>query len=156
MMRSLVGVASLLLPCPSLAFTTLSIPSRTSFVSLEATRKPFISGNWKLNPQTKEEAIQLAKDIADAVMPTSPDSDVAVFVPYVFIDAAKQAVGNKIEIGAEVSAFKMVKWVHRSTQTLILKLGQGCLSRGKGSIHRCYFGTNGKINGCTMVFGWSL
>ena len=70
---------------------------------LEAERKPFISGNWKLNPQTKDEATQLAKDIADSVLPTSPDADVALFVPYVFIDAAKQAVGDKIEIGAEVS-----------------------------------------------------
>jgi len=64
-------------------------------------RKPFISGNWKLNPQTKEEALVLAREIADSVTDASPDVDVALFVPYVFIEAAMGAVGNKLMIGAE-------------------------------------------------------
>eukprot|EP00566_Odontella_aurita_P032200 CAMPEP_0113545136 /NCGR_PEP_ID=MMETSP0015_2-20120614/11095_1 /TAXON_ID=2838 /ORGANISM="Odontella" /LENGTH=62 /DNA_ID=CAMNT_0000445471 /DNA_START=62 /DNA_END=247 /DNA_ORIENTATION=+ /assembly_acc=CAM_ASM_000160 len=29
-------------------------------------RKPFISGNWKLNPQTRDEAVTLATEIADS------------------------------------------------------------------------------------------
>jgi hypothetical protein len=65
-------------------------------------RKPFISGNWKLNPQTREEAITLASEIAATVGPDSPDADVALFVPYVFIDAALNAVGDKLTVGAEV------------------------------------------------------
>eukprot|EP00978_Attheya_sp_CCMP212_P038240 scaffold187793_cov55-Attheya_sp.AAC.2 len=64
-------------------------------------RKPFISGNWKLNPQTREEAITLASEIAATVGPDSPDADVALFVPYVFIDAALNAVGDKLTVGAE-------------------------------------------------------
>jgi hypothetical protein len=75
--------------------------SRSS--SLEATRKPFITGNWKLNPQTREEAVTLASDIAAAIGPDSPDADVALFVPYVFIEAAMSAVGGKLSVGAEVS-----------------------------------------------------
>ena len=103
-MKSFAVGTSFLAFSSACAFAPLRAPSRLSYVtSLEATRRPFISGNWKLNPQTKDEAVQLAKDIADAVLPTSPDSDVALFVPYVFIDAAKQAAGDKLEIGAEVS-----------------------------------------------------
>jgi len=65
-------------------------------------RKPFITGNWKLNPQTKEDAIELAKGIAAAVTDRSP-CDVALFVPFPFIDCAQKAVGDKLTVGAEVS-----------------------------------------------------
>lgn len=65
-------------------------------------RKPFISGNWKLNPQTKDEATELAKAIADSVTDSTPASDIALFVPYVFIDTAMANVDGKINVGAEV------------------------------------------------------
>lgn len=65
-------------------------------------RRPFISGNWKLNPQSREEAVQLASDIAASITPDSPDAEVALFVPYVFIEAARDAVQGKLEVGAEV------------------------------------------------------
>lgn len=82
---------------------TFGVPSRTSIVHVELSmaRKPFISGNWKLNPQTRDEAVALATEIADAITPESPDADVALFVPYVFIEAAQAAAGGKLEIGAE-------------------------------------------------------
>lgn len=66
-----------------------------------AARKPFISGNWKLNPQTKEEAVTLASDIASTITDASPDADVALFVPYVFIESAMNAVDGKLSVGAE-------------------------------------------------------
>jgi Triosephosphate isomerase len=69
---------------------------------LDMARKPFISGNWKLNPQSREEAVKLASDIAASITPSSPLSDVALFVPYVFIEAARDAVQGKLEVGAEV------------------------------------------------------
>lgn len=68
---------------------------------LDAARKPFISGNWKLNPQTKEEAVTLATEIAASIGPDTPDADIALFVPYVFIDPAMTSVGGKINVGAE-------------------------------------------------------
>jgi triosephosphate isomerase len=77
-------------------------PTGTAFnTALSATRKPFISGNWKLNPQTKDEAITLATEIAGSIGPDTPDCDVALFVPYVFIESAHEAVGEKINVGAE-------------------------------------------------------
>ena len=66
-------------------------------------RKPFISGNWKLNPQTRDEAIELGSSIAEAVTADTPDIDIALFVPYVFIEATHTAVGEKVLVGAEVS-----------------------------------------------------
>lgn len=70
---------------------------------LSMARKPFISGNWKLNPQSRDEAVTLATDIAAAIGPDSPDADVALFVPYPFIEAATKAVDGKLSVGAEVS-----------------------------------------------------
>jgi Triosephosphate isomerase len=84
------------------AFAPLAISPRPA-TFLDATRKPFISGNWKLNPQTRDEAITLAKDIAASITDKSPDSDVALFVPYVFIESVSTAIGDsKLSIGAEV------------------------------------------------------
>jgi triosephosphate isomerase len=61
-----------------------------------------MTGNWKLNPQTREEAATLASEIAAAIGPDSPDIDVALFVPYVFIEAAQKASGGSLMVGAEV------------------------------------------------------
>jgi hypothetical protein len=96
---SLFGAASAFAPTTSFS----------RFTALEAGRKPFISGNWKLNPQTKEEATTLAADIAAAVGPDTPDSDVALFVPYVFIEAAMDVVGGKLNVGAEVSFLSQIR-----------------------------------------------
>lgn len=77
--------------------------------ALEATRKPLISGNWKLNPQTREEAVTLASEIAASIGPNSPDADIALFVPYVFIEAAMGAVDGRLHIGAEVSTTLLLR-----------------------------------------------
>lgn len=64
-------------------------------------RKAFITGNWKLNPSTREEAIALAKGVADAYTSDSP-CDVGIFVPSPFIPSVMEAVGDKITVGAEL------------------------------------------------------
>lgn len=65
-------------------------------------RKAFITGNWKLNPSTKDEALSLAEGIAGSVTDDSP-GDVALFVPYPFLESVQGTVGDKVTIGAEVS-----------------------------------------------------
>lgn len=75
----------------------------TTSTQLQA-RKPFISGNWKLNPQTKDEALALAEGIASSITENSPDADVALFVPYVFIESTMSAVNGKLSVGACVSS----------------------------------------------------
>ena len=65
-------------------------------------RKAFITGNWKMNPSTKDEAVALATGIANAVTSSSP-GDVALFVPYPYLESVSKAVDGKLTIGAEVS-----------------------------------------------------
>ena len=64
-------------------------------------RKPFITGNWKLNPQTKDEAIELATGIANSITPDSP-GDIAIFVPFPFLESVQKIAGDKFVVGAEV------------------------------------------------------
>lgn len=93
-----------------LASATAFSPSITtpqhslSATRLEA-RKPFISGNWKLNPSTKDEALALGKQIAASITADTPDVDVALFVPYVFIESTMGVVDGKLSIGAEVRLY---------------------------------------------------
>jgi len=94
-----LALASLLFGSAT-AFTTTGNHAAVSSTALNA-RKPFISGNWKLNPQSKDEALTLAKNIASSITDSSPDSDVALFVPYVFIESAMGAVDSKLSVGAE-------------------------------------------------------
>jgi hypothetical protein len=71
-------------------------------------RQPFITGNWKLNPATKDEAIQLARDIAASVNHENANAGggpVALFVPFPFIECVQNIVGNKIVVGAEVGIY---------------------------------------------------
>jgi len=84
-----------------LEHAAVSSKTMTSSSLLSHQRLPFISGNWKLNPQTKTEAITLASSIAAKITPTSPKAEVALFVPYVFIEAAMEASKGKLIIGAE-------------------------------------------------------
>ena len=96
--------ASLVLAAASVqqssAFTFRTSGPRAE-TGLLATRTPFITGNWKLNPTTRDEAVELATGIADSVTSDSP-GDVGIFVPFPFIEAVQQTVGDKIVVGAEV------------------------------------------------------
>lgn len=98
---AVLSVLSLLSTSAS-AFAPSFEVSRMDASTVLFARRPFISGNWKLNPQTREEAISLAADIAAAIGPDSPEADVALFVPYVFIEAAMQSSQGKLQVGAEV------------------------------------------------------
>ena len=84
------------------AFAPLSSDaSRSQNSFLEAHRQPFLTGNWKLNPQTKDEAINLARDIASSASGSA--NDVGIFVPFPFLPAVQEEVGDKIVVGAQVS-----------------------------------------------------
>jgi triosephosphate isomerase len=63
-------------------------------------RKKFIAGNWKMNT-TLEEAVSLAKGVAEAVGKQS-DVDVAVCPPYISLSAVAEAVkGSNVKLGAQ-------------------------------------------------------
>lgn len=92
-------VSSFTVPTP---FHSLTTRSSTELFS----RKSFISGNWKLNPSTKEEAISLAQEIGSAVG-EDIDHDVALFVPFPFIESVMDEVGDKLSVGAEMCTPEM-------------------------------------------------
>ncbi|KAL3779385.1 hypothetical protein ACHAW5_008892 [Stephanodiscus triporus] len=87
---------------PLLDYSASAFGPSTSPPSAHA-RKP-LRGFWKLNPQTKEEALTFASGIASAITDSTPDFDVALFVPYVFIESTMSVVGGKLSVGAEVRA----------------------------------------------------
>ena len=82
--------------------TTTTTTIRHVETALDATRRPFLSGNWKLNPSTRAEAIQLATDIRSTITKDTPDADIALFVPYIYIEPVMNAVAGTIQVGAEV------------------------------------------------------
>ena len=104
-MKLSTSLLGLFLAGTSHAFSpsTTGLPAQRSIQSSTELyeRKPFITGNWKLNPSTKGEAIQLATEIAKSVTADSPD--VGLFVPFPFIETVKLVCGDKITVGAEVS-----------------------------------------------------
>ncbi|MEX0978173.1 MAG: triose-phosphate isomerase, partial [Pirellulales bacterium] len=53
-------------------------------------RRPLIAGNWKMNLD-RAGAVALAAAIAEKA-PSLTHVDLAVFPPYVYIDAVRQAV----------------------------------------------------------------
>mmetsp|Transcript_282 Transcript_282/g.724 ORF Transcript_282/g.724 Transcript_282/m.724 type:complete len:296 (+) Transcript_282:145-1032(+) len=81
-------------------FTSPSFPGCTTSTELAA-RKPFMTGNWKLNPQTKAEAVDLARGIVDSIGEDSP-SDVGLFVPFPFLETVQNIAGDKLIVGAEM------------------------------------------------------
>jgi hypothetical protein len=85
--------------------------SQQRFVGTELyERKPFITGNWKLNPGTKQEAEALASAVAAAVTADSP-CDVAIFAPFPFIESANSAVNGKLLVGAQVCSCSLLFFI---------------------------------------------
>lgn len=73
---------------------------KTIFNSL-STKKKIIIGNWKLNPKTKKEAINLVKDILNLHKSTN-DIDICIIPPQIFISTIFDELnGINISIGSQ-------------------------------------------------------
>lgn len=102
MMRS--SIFALWLTCLLASDASAFAPQSQSAARVESqlfARKPFITGNWKLNPSTKDEAIELATGIANSVTSDSP-GQIGLFVPFPFIETVQKIAGDKFVVGAEV------------------------------------------------------
>lgn len=101
---SVTAVAAVLLS--TLGAVEAFVPSRVrqapSSTELCAKRKPFITGNWKLNPSNQAEAVELATGVASQAVNAA--ADVAIFVPYPYIESVLKVTSNKLNVGAQVSA----------------------------------------------------
>ncbi len=107
-MTQCLTVASLLFTLlqPAASFTTLTTVTRVhsnnhALFATSVSRKPFIAGNWKLNPSSKQQAIELASGIAAAAGDTS-QCDVAIFVPFPYLPSVQNTVDGKLIVGAQV------------------------------------------------------
>jgi len=91
-------------PAPTLRSGSIRQAS-AGISSLSMSRKPFIAGNWKMNPETVEEAVSMAKAIAESAE-TSP-AQVALMVPHTYMYPVIEAIkGSKVEIGAQSAYFE--------------------------------------------------
>ena len=68
-----------------------------------ATRTPLVGGNWKMNLGTGG-AVALARDLAGRLAPKGPGADVAIFPPFLSLDAVAKALQDShttITLGAQ-------------------------------------------------------
>ncbi|HEX5041042.1 MAG TPA: triose-phosphate isomerase [Candidatus Limnocylindria bacterium] len=63
-------------------------------------RRPVVAGNWKMNPATVDEAIALAR-AAERAAASSPQVDVVVCPPTIWLPAVAKAVRAPLALGAQ-------------------------------------------------------
>lgn len=136
---------------PSFAFTTSSkfgVVNRSESGTKLLARKPFISGNWKLNPQTRDEAVALGQEIAASITPDTPDIDIALFVPYVFIESTMNAVDGKLMVGAEgVSPESQGAFTGAVSCSMVKSIGVQWALAGHSERRTLFGETDEEING---------
>lgn len=65
-------------------------------------RKYFIAGNWKMNPDTLEEAKALAQEVVKCSEKSQRDMDICVCCPYPFLATVVDITrGTKVSVGAQ-------------------------------------------------------
>ncbi|MCX6813489.1 MAG: triose-phosphate isomerase, partial [Candidatus Azambacteria bacterium] len=72
--------------------------------------KKIIIANWKMNPQTAEEALRLVKGIASQRLPKSVE--VVIAPPFAYLDLVKRNCGKEIKLAAQ-----NVNWAERGAYT---------------------------------------
>merc|ERR1711966_106941 len=96
-------------------------PTSSSTVVLHAARQPIMAGNWKMNPPTEADALELGsaltKLLGEETCPISDDdeacTEVVVFPPHPFISKVKDTVD---EVGVTVGAQSMF-WEKKGAYT---------------------------------------
>ena len=88
-------LAAALLPA-ALGFLASPAPRQPGALTALHARRPIMAGNWKMNPNTVEEATKLASTVAVASLDAA-DVDVALCVPFPFIESVKRAVEAEVD-----------------------------------------------------------
>lgn len=91
------------------AFSIVNNAARSATTQLFANRQPIMAGNWKMNPPSEEDAIELASNLStllgEETCPMDEENDfcteVVIFPPFPFISKVKDVVE---EIGITVGA----------------------------------------------------
>ena len=67
---------------------------------MTAPRPPLVAGNWKMNPTSSSEAVELARDVADQTEGLPVRS--VICPPSVYLEAVSEAVRDReVEVGAQ-------------------------------------------------------
>ena len=97
------------------AFSPAVVRSSTTTTSLDAVRQPIMAGNWKMNPATEQDAMDLSESLTkllgDETCPIDDENplctEVVVFPPHPFISKVKEVVEDAgITIGAQSIYFE--------------------------------------------------
>ena len=62
-------------------------------------RTPLVAGNWKMNPTSRDAAVELASSVAEAT--AALPAETIVCPPAVYLEAVAAAVGGRIGVGAQ-------------------------------------------------------
>jgi len=76
---------------------------KTGENSIVMVMKKIIIANWKMNPQTMEEALRLVKGLASQRLPKN--IEVIIAPPFVYLDLVKKNCGKEIKLAAQNVSF---------------------------------------------------
>jgi len=114
--------------------TQYSHSSVRSGIALDAARQPIMAGNWKMNPATVDDAVQLASGLStllgEETCPMDADNDfcteVVLFPPYPFISKVKDNVEDMgVTLGAQ-SIFFEDKGAYTGSVAVSMVKSLGC------------------------------
>ena len=89
---------------PSATTTSSAIVQSSTNINnhIQHDRRPIVAGNWKLNPSTKEEAIDLLTGLKKGLTPATASSDILIFPPLPYLsDALSILQGTGVQVGAQ-------------------------------------------------------
>lgn len=111
-MKTTISIVMILVGSADAFSAAASFKSSVSSSALNAAsiqRQPIMAGNWKMNPSTEEEALTLAKAVANclgeetcAVGDMDDCTEVVIFPPFPFISKVKDMVSDAgLTVGAQ-------------------------------------------------------
>ncbi|EKX31363.1 hypothetical protein GUITHDRAFT_166901, partial [Guillardia theta CCMP2712] len=129
-MRSLILLMAV---CSLQAAAAFQLPSRLSLRTQRqaskqnicmTSRRPFIAGNWKMNPESIEEAAKLAAGVVEGSKGSKPQ--VAIFVPHAYLYTVGDTVkGSDVELGAQ-SVYYEEKGAFTGAVSVAMVKSMGC------------------------------
>jgi len=109
-------------------------------------RRPLIAGNWKMN-LTRASAVALAEAVAERTRSIN-SADVAVFPPFVYLDAVRQALaGSRVIYGAQDVYFEPNgAFTGEISTAMLTDLGCGAVILGHSERRHVLGETNHEVN----------
>ena len=115
-----------------------------------ADRTYLIAGNWKMNTVLSE-AKELAKEVADAAAKSADNTDVAVCVPFPFLTAVGEVLGDKVALGAQDAYWESSGAYTAAVSTSMLKsVGSAYVLSGHSERRATFGDSDADVNKKTL------